>query len=446
MTLRTELAAPISAASDSGGRGDPAAFYAAIFDMNGILRGKRLPYAHLDKVLSGGTRMPLSSIGVDIWGTDVAGTRLTLERGDLDGCCLPTGRGVLDLGWPSSRCPLVPLWMSCEDGRPYYGDARHLLANVLSRYSALGLTPVVATEVEFYLLDPSPAGADLARDSIYAISELAEVNGFLDDVYAVAASCGISVEAATAEGAPRQFEFNLMHQADALKAAEDTLFFRRIIRNAARRHGYQASFMARPFASHAGSGLHVHFSVLDGAGHNIFSNGTPQGSPLLRHAVAGQLATLADMSLAFAPHLNSYRRLAPGGLAPTRIGWGYENRTSALRIPAGPDAARRIEHRVSGADANPFVVLAAILGGALHGITEQLDPPPPFATNAHLEDVPQIARSWHDALDRFRRSDTVSEILHPEFVAAFAACKEQEQEIFASHVSDFEMKTYRLAL
>ncbi|MTH62047.1 glutamine synthetase family protein [Paracoccus litorisediminis] len=441
MTLRTTLTAPRSAGLHTG---DPAAFYAAIFDMNGILRGKRLPLSHLSKVLSAGTRMPLSSIGVDIWGTDVAGTRLTLERGDLDGCCLPTGRGLLDLGWPGNPFPLLPLWMTCEDGSPYLGDARHLLAAVLARYAALELTPVVATEVEFYLTDP--AAATSGSDSIYAISELAGMSAFLDDVYAVAAACGISVEAATAEGAPGQFEFNLVHQPDAMKAAEDTLFFRQIIRNAARRHGHEASFMAKPFGDHAGSGLHVHFSVLDAKGQNIFSNGTPEGSAMLRHAVAGQLATLADLSLAFAPHLNSYRRLAPGGLAPTRIGWGYENRTSALRIPAGPDVARRIEHRVSGADANPFVVLAAILGGALHGITQQLSPPPPISTNAHVEDQPRIAKDWPDALERFRRVDLVGQILHPDFVAAFAACKQQEQEVFAAHVSDFEMKTYRLAL
>ncbi len=445
MTLRTALTAPLSVRSPTDSPGDPAAFYAAIFDMNGILRGKRLPLSHLDKVMSGGTRMPLSSIGVDIWGTDVAGTHLTLERGDLDGCCLPTGRGMLDLGWPGKPCPLVPLWMSCEDGSPYLGDARHLLAAVLARYAALGLTPVVATEVEFYLIDPTRTAAS-GSDSIYAISELAGMSAFLDDVYAVASACGITVEAATAEGAPGQFEFNLVHQPDAMKAAEDTLFFRQIIRNAARRHGHEASFMAKPFEDHAGSGLHVHFSVLDDTGQNIFRNGTPEGSPMLHHAVAGQLATLADLSLAFAPHLNSYRRLAPGGLAPTRIGWGYENRTSALRIPAGPDAARRIEHRVAGADANPFVVLAAILGGALHGITRQLTPPPPVSTNAHVQDLPRIARDWHDALDRFRKVELVGQILHPDFVAAFAACKQQEQDIFSAHVSAFEMKTYRLAL
>ncbi|MDI6025206.1 glutamine synthetase family protein [Corticibacterium sp. UT-5YL-CI-8] len=433
-----------------------ASIFAAICDMNGVLRGKRLPAAALPKVLKDGTRMPMSSIGVDIWGTDVAGTFLTLERGDLDGVCLPTNRGPLDLGWSGSRCPLVPLWMQKEDGSPYFADGRHLLADVITRYASISLTPVVATEVEFYLLDPAeqfPAPAPglsatnaVAFDSIYSIEELADHAAFLDDVYRTAEACDIQVEAATAEGAPRQFEFNLVHQADAVKAADDTLFFRQIIRNAARRHGYQASFMAKPLAGQAGSGLHVHFSVLDAAGRNVFDDGTAAGSDLLRYAVGGLLDAMAETSLAFAPHLNSYRRLTRGGLAPTRVAWGYENRTSAVRIPAGPNSARRIEHRVAGADANPYVVLATILGSALRGIDQRIEPPVPVSSNSHELDLQDIARDWRQALDWFAGSSKTNGILHPEFVAAFAACKHQEQDVFAAQVTDFELTTYRQSL
>lgn len=435
---------------------EPQALYAAICDMNGVLRGKRLPAAHLDKVLRDGTRMPMSAIGVDIWGTDVAGTRLTLDQGDLDGICLPTGRTPLHLGGSAPDCPLIPLWMSREDGRPYLADARHLLAAVLARYSAHGLTPVVATEVEFYLIDPAsplpvaapaPAGSAAASsDSIYSIQELADTAGFLDEIYRRAAACGITPEAATAEGAPRQFEFNLLHQPDALKAADDTLFFKHIIRNAARNHGFQATFMARPFADRAGSGLHVHFSVLDRNGRNIFDNGGPEGSATMRHAVGGLLDAMAATTLCFAPHLNSYRRLRPGGLAPTTLTWGYENRTSALRIPAGPHSARRIEHRVAGADANPYIVLAAILGAALHGITAQTEAPAPETSNSHATHRPAIARDWHQALEWLGTSSHATRILDPEFIAAFAACKHQEQAVFADRVTDFELQTYRLSV
>lgn len=427
--------------------------YAAITDMNGIFRGKRVAASKLDKLRKDGIRMPMSSIGVDIWGTDVAGTQLTMERGDLDGICSPTGREPVDLGLGG---PVLPMWMAKEDGTPYFADGRHLLTEILERYRLAGLTPVVAAEVEFFLLDPnephpspahgSPGSPPRDIDNIYSLEELAEVGPFLDEVYAMAAACGITVDAAIAEGAPRQFEFNLMHQPDALKAAEDTLYFKHIIRNVARCHGYLASFMAKPYPAYAGNGLHVHFSMLDSEGRNVFDDGTERGSDIMLGAVGGLLDSMADMTLVFAPHLNSYRRLCPGGLAPTTVGWGYENRTAALRIPAGPFAARRIEHRVAGADANPFLVFAAILGGALDGIQRKLTPSKPVGTNSHELDLPTLAKDWRAALERFQSAESTGRILHPEFVSCFAACKQQEQDVFAARVTDFEISTYRVSV
>lgn len=433
----------------------PNGCLAAICDLNGILRGKRIAAAKMSSLLERGIRMPMSSIGVDIWGTDVAGTRLTMERGDLDGICLPTGRAMLSLGWAGSDVPLLPLSMWKEDGSPYYADARHLLAAVLARWEARALRPVVATELEFYLLEPGgppapavfgPGSTEGGFDHIYSLAELDTAGAFLDDVYRMAESCGIGLEAAIAEGSPRQFEFNLLHEADALKIADDTLFLKQIIRNAARRHGHVASFMARPHRDWAGSGMHVHFSALDARGANIFDDGGARGSDRMRHAVGGLLAGMREMTLAFVPHLNSYRRLIPGGLAPTTVAWGYENRTSALRIPAGAPAARRIEHRVAGADANPHVVLAAILASALHGIEERIAPPAPTDGNSHHRGGETIARDWREALDLFAGSAEAGRLLHPEFVAAFAACKQQEQDEFARRIGAFELATYRLSV
>ena len=425
----------------------------AICDMNGIFRGKRLPASRMAKVLKEGIRMPFSSIGVDIWGADVAGTRLTLERGDFDGVCMPTGRAPLDLG---AGGQLVPMWMSKEDGAPYFADGRHLLADVLSRLRQIGLTPVVATEVEFYLLDPNAPRPDPAAggpgsppreiDNIYSLDEINEFAPFFDEVYAIAEGCGIDLDAAIAEGAPRQFEFNLMHKADALKIADDTVLFKQILRNAAKRHGHLACFMAKPYAAHAGTGLHVHFSMLDGDGRNVFDDGTERGSDTMLHAVGGLLESMADMTLVFAPHLNSYRRLCPGGLAPTTVGWGYENRTAALRIPAGPRQARRIEHRVAGGDANPYLVLAAILGGAYDGVIGKLAPSAPVGCNSHDVALPTLARDWRHALDRFAAAESTGRVLHPEFVTAFAACKQQEQDVFAARMTDFEVSTYRVSV
>jgi glutamine synthetase len=429
---------------------------AAICDMNGIFRGKRVPAEKLAKLETDGIRMPMSSIGVDVWGTDVMGTQLTFERGDLDGICTPTGRTPLDLGKGSGRSCLLPMWMAKEDGTPYFADSRHLLASVLGRYEKAGLRAVMATEVEFYLLDPTEEGACPATgvpgspsrhfDNIYSLEELDAFAPFLDDVYAAARADGIAIEAATAEGSQRQFEFNLVHGPDALKIADDTIYFKQIIRNVARRHGYLASFMAKPYPEHAGSGLHVHFSIVDGDGRNIFDNGQDTGSDSMLHAVGGLIQAMPEMTLVFAPHLNSYRRLAPGGLAPTKAAWGYENRTAALRIPAGPFAARRIEHRVAGADANPYLVLAAILSAALDGISSRNTPPAPVTSNSHDVDARPLARDWRQALEWFAESESVGKLLHPEFAAAFAACKQQEQDVFAARMTDFEMATYRVSV
>ena len=432
---------------------NPSHVYAAITDMNGIFRGKRVSAEKLDKLKKEGIRMPMSSIGVDIWGTDTAGTQLTMERGDLDGICEATGRGALDLGMDG---PVLPLWMRKETGEPYFADGRHLLQLVLDRYKAAGLTPVVASEVEFYLLDPASDGIAPARpqvggpprefDAIYSLEELADAGPFIDDLYRTAAAAGIEVDATIAEGAQRQFEFNLMHQPDALKAAEDTLFLKQIIRNVARRHGYLATFMAKPYPDKAGSGLHIHFSMLDESGRNVFDDGTDKGSEIMRAAVAGLMDSMADATLIFAPHLNSYRRLSPGGLAPTTVGWGYENRTAAIRIPGGPHQARRIEHRVAGIDTNPFLVLAAILGGALDGIARMLTPAEPVTTNSHELNLPKLAKDWRQALERFETAESMKRILHPEFVTCFAAAKQQEQDVFAAQVTDLEIATYRLSV
>ena len=170
------------------------------------------------------------------------------------------------------------------------------------------------------------------------------------------------------------------------------------------------------------------------------------GTDLLRHAIGGLIETMADLTLVFAPHLNSYRRLRAGSLAPTQAAWGYENRTAAILVPGGPSAARRIEHRVAGADANPYLVLAAILGAAERGIGEAKQPPAPVSGNAYREAAPKLARDWLSATDRFETSELAKLILHPELVETFVACKRQEQEVFAGRISPFEFATYRVSV
>ncbi len=212
----------------------------------------------------------------------------------------------------------------------------------------------------------------------------------------------------------------------------------RAIKGVARQHGYLATFMAKPFADIAGNGMHVHCSVLDSEGNNAFDDGSGKGTPLLQQAVAGCLATLEESMLLFAPNQNSYRRFQRGTHAPLAPTWGYENRTVALRIPADAPAATRIEHRVAGADANPYLVIAALLAGMLHGIEGGLTPPAPLEGNAYDQVPPSLPRYWADALARFEASAHIRSAFGEDFQKVFAILKQQELDEFDRQVTLLE--------
>jgi glutamine synthetase len=424
---------------------------AAICDLNGILRGKRVPIAQARKVLEGQMRMPYSIACLDIWGEDVADNPLVWKEGDVDGRCAPTGRGFLPMDWLGTPSALLPLWLTCEDGAPYLGDPRQALAAVVARYRARGLTPVVATELEFYLVDtsgeePTPPKSPVTHklldgDGALCIDDLDHFEAFFTDVYAACDSHGIPVDSAISENGGGQFEINLLHVDDPLKAADDALYFKRFVKGIARKYGLAASFMAKPFLDRAGNGFHVHFSLLDAQGRNVFDDGGPAGSETMRHAVGGLLGAMRASALVFAPHLNSYRRLQPNAHAPTEICWGYETRHAAIRIPGGAPAARRIEHRVAGADANPYLVLAAILGAALEGIESRAEAPAPMkaAEGAAEETLPE---DWKQAIAAFERSARMARIFAPVLRETFVGMKKQELQVFSQQISPFEHETY----
>ncbi|NOX74522.1 MAG: glutamine synthetase [Alphaproteobacteria bacterium] len=424
----------------------------ATVDLNGIARGKRLPIGHADKALAGGIRMPFSIQNVDIWGEDITDSPLVFESGDGDGVMQPTERGLVPMDWFETTSALLPLWMYDESGTPFAGDPRHALAAMLDRYKARGLTPVVATEMEFYLLDGSTAtptpprspltGQRLSSMDVMALGTLDAFDGFFTDLYAACEAMGIPADAAIAEGGLGQFEINLMHVDDALRAADDAWLFKMAVRGVARKHGFAASFMAKPFADQAGNGLHTHFSVLDSKGKNIFDDGTSEGSKKLTQAVAGVLAAMQASTLIFAPHFNSYRRMQPNSHAPTTAVWGYENRTAAVRIPGGNPAARRIEHRVAGGDVNPYLMLAAVLGAALIGIEDQMTPPAPVRGNAYPADVAHLPDDWATAVDLFESDEIVARIFNPDLIRNLCLCKRQEIAGFADRPENFEFQTY----
>ncbi|WP_299146459.1 glutamine synthetase family protein [uncultured Tateyamaria sp.] len=408
----------------------------AASDLNGVARGKRMPVRFADKVTETGTRFPLSVLNLDIWGEDIEDSPLVMESGDRDGVLRPTERGFMPMPWLETPTGLLPIWMYHEDGRPFMGDPRHALADVQKRFEAMGLTPVVAVELEFFLIDdagtrlrvpPSPrSGKRRVAGEILSLRALDQFDAFFTELYDACEAMDIPADTAISEAGLGQFEINLMHQADALKAADDAWLFKMLVKGMARKHGFAASFMAKPYEDYAGSGLHMHFSVLDAEGRNVFDDGTERGSDILRHAIQGCLAAMPGATLIFAPHANSYARFVPGAHAPTGIAWAYENRTAAIRVPSGPPTARRIEHRLAGGDVNPYLSVAAVLGAALNGIEDRQDPPAPITGNAYAQDLPRVPANWSDAIDTFEHSKEVARIFAPELVANMVLTKRQE--------------------
>ena len=423
----------------------------AVSDLNGQARGKRLPVSQLDKVLDGQVRMPLSALNVDILGDDIDGSPLVFESGDRDGLLVPTDQGILTIPWLETPSVLIPTWMSNDDGTPFDGDPRHALDRVLSRYADRGWHVIAATEMEFFLADdsgdtlrppPSPrSGKRRLGGEILSLRALDAHDRFFGELYAAAEAMGLPTDTATSEAGVAQFEINLLH-GPAMKAADEAWLFKLLVKGLARQHDMVATFHAKPYPDEAGSGMHVHFSVLDDDGRNVFDDGTDTGSDTLRHAVAGCLEALTASTLIFAPHGPSFDRLVPNAHAPTGIGWAYENRTAAVRIPSGPGAARRIEHRVAGGDTNPYLVFAAILGAALDGIERKAVPPEPLTGNAYEAKLKQIPASWDEAIQAFAASDMLKRILPAALIRNFLATKRQERDGYDDLTSDEIMDHY----
>jgi glutamine synthetase len=423
----------------------------AVADLNGVARGKRLPARYADKLLTAGSRMPLSVLNVDVRGHDIENSPLVFESGDRDGILRPTDRGFVPMPWLQTPAALLPTWMYGEDGTPFSGDPRHALAAVLARFAERGWRPVVAMELEFYLVDDSagelrpPASPRSGKrrfgGEMLSLRALDAFDAFFTDLYDACEVMDIPAETAISEAGLGQYEVNLVH-GPGLKAADDAWLFKLLLRGMARRHGFAASFMAKPYADFSGNGMHVHFSVLDADGRNVFDDGGAGGTDTLRSAVAGCLAAIPGSTLIFAPHGNSYDRLVPEAHAPTGICWAYENRTAAIRIPGGEPAARRIEHRVAGGDVNPYLLLAVVLGAALSGIDTGARPPPPVRGNAYDRDLPQMPMDWDTAMAAFEADALMPRLLTPDLVRNYLMTKRQERDTYLRLSEDERVELY----
>ncbi|MEN0041710.1 MAG: glutamine synthetase family protein [Pseudomonadota bacterium] len=431
-------------------------------DPNGIPRGKWAPVATLKKAFGDGVNFPLSLHGLDIWGSEVAATGLHIESGDRDGFCIAVPETLAALPWSDGELvgadqattAQVMLETLTPEGDGFGGCSRTVLRRAVQRLAADGLTAVCAVELEFHLLTLEArtgapfvvAETDAAFDNthMYDLEALAEKAPVFAAIRRAAAWAGVPIDTVVKEAGPGQYEVNLTHRADPLRAADDAVQLRRIVTEAARQYDIVATFMAKPFPEQPGNGMHVHISLLDEAGQNIFA--AEDGPARQRHAVAKLLETMAETTLIFINTWNGFRRMAPGSYAPTRANWGDNNRSVALRLPAAPPAARRIEHRVAGADANPYLLLAILLEGMRQGLQAGNEPPLGLTGNAYDRATPnrgeRLPSSMADALELFEGSAFAKRALGGEMHHIICALKAAELATFNAHVSDFERATF----
>ncbi len=424
-------------------------------DLNGVLRGKRIERDALLKVYTDGICLPGSLFGADITGETVEATGLGFSIGDTDQLCWPVAGTLCTVPW--QKRPMAQLLMTMVelDGKPFFADPQQVLAKVLQKFDVLKLRPQVAVELEFYLIDQqrTPQGAPQPPLSpvtgerehttqVYGMNELDDYREMFEEISDAAALQNIPAEAFVAEYAPGQYEVNLHYVPDALLACHHAILLKRIIKAIARRHDMEATFMAKPYSEATGSGTHIHISMLDEHGVNVFTGEDELGSEVLRHAIGGLFATMEESMAICAPNTNSFRRFQHSSFVPMSRTWGWNNRTVAIRIPTGSAEAQRLEHRISGADANPYLLIAALLSGIHHGITGRLDPGPAVTGNAYELDLPSLPAEWSVALDIFANSKVLSQYLTPEFCKVYLACKTEEHRLFERQVSPLEHQWY----
>jgi glutamine synthetase len=433
------------------------AFDIVLHDSNGIGRGKIIRRHELLSIYKSGRHLPISILGLDICGEDVHETGLIWDQGDGDVRGWPIPGTLVPLHGTNPPRGEVFLSQYTLDGKPMTSDPRHALAAQVAAMAEEGLHPAGAFELEFFLLandrdaDGGVRPADAVLDGrrsdkteVYSVDHLHGMEPLFSEIYAGAAKAGIKAETVISEYAPGQYELTLHYRTNVLQAADDLIRLKRIVRLTARRYGVTACFMAKPIERYAGSGMHFHVSLQDGRGRNLFTEEAEgQWNPLLLHALGGMRETMAETMLVFAPHANSWRRFANQSYAPVSTNWGVNNRSVALRIPAGAKAARRIEHRPAGVDANPYLVAATVLAAIRHGIANRIDPGPETTGNGYSDEAGgAMPRDWRTAIEAARNSAFLKSALGDEMHRTFVAVKSAEYDRVCRTISDVDYDLY----
>ena len=433
-------------------------------DCNAIGRGKIIRRNELLKLYESGRQFPLSLLGMDITGEDVPGTGLILEQGDGDINAWPIPKSLKQIHKSKPSRGELFMTMSDIDGNKLNIDPRNVLEDKINSFKKDGIKLCGTFELEFFLvaneldqygkLQPAKSIIGKKRSyrktDVYSVDNLHGMLPLINDIYDATNIAGIEAETIISEYAPGQYELTLKHQSDLLKAADDILRLKRIIRSLARLHGVTACFMAKPMENVSGSGMHFHVSMYDKKGTNLFAEKSKKNiNPNLLYALGGLTKTMGESMLIFAPNANSWRRLVLGSYAPVTPNWGMDNRSVAFRIPSSDSKNRRIEHRVSGVDANPYLVALTVISAMRYGMKNKIKAPNQTKGNAYEQksnsknDMPH---DWSSAILAAKKSKFLKEILGLELHRAFIAIKEMEYQKVASTVSELDIDLYLNAI
>ncbi|MBT5218758.1 MAG: glutamine synthetase [Woeseia sp.] len=411
-------------------------------DMAGVARGK---VVSADGFGSGELKLPEGIFAQTVSG-NYAVNKENVE--DRDMLLQPDASTLRPVPWASDPAACVILDCTRKDGTPVETAPRQVLRSVLELYEAKGWTPVVAPEVEFYLINPhSDANEEVeppqgrlgwteTGKQPYSIDSMNDFVPFIDKVYEYCEAQSINVDTISQEMGPSQFELNFIH-GNAIDLADQVLLFKRIVREAAISHEMMATFLARPISEEAGSALHIHQSIIDANGQNIFSDEKGEPTDLFTSYIGGLQRYMPEALLLFAPYSNSYRRFLSYWSSPVNLGWAVDNRTVGLRVPDSEPEARRVENRLAGSDVNPYLALAGTLACGYLGMMEGLQPDDPIEGSAY--DLPfSLHRYLYEAIDGFENSEAMKSTLSKSFVKLYSDVKKLECQEFQEIVTPWE--------
>ncbi|MBB6010840.1 glutamine synthetase [Aquamicrobium lusatiense] len=417
-------------------------------DQAGVARGKMMPSSKFTSNTS--LALPSAVFMATISGgypEDGNGFVYPEDDGDLK--MVPDLSTLTVVPWEDDPTAAVICDLVHQDGRTVEFTPRNVLKNVVAAYDKLGLKPVVAPEIEFYLVHKNPdpdypltppvgrSGRAIGGGAGYSIAGVNEFDELIDDIYHFSESQGLEIDTLIHEEGAGQLEINLRH-GDPIELADQVFMFKRTIREAALKHNIYATFMAKPIQGQPGSAMHIHQSIIDKrTGANIFTAGDGSETDQFFHFIGGMQQHVPNALVMLAPYVNSYRRLTQAASAPVNNKWGYDNRTTAFRVPRSDPAARRVENRIPSSDANPYLALAASLACGLIGLKNRLESEAPVVTTANEDEI-DLPRGLLEAVDLFEQDEELASLLGKTFATTYAAIKRAEFETFMEVISPWE--------